>query len=648
MNVISSRLPAGASRRLVPGALARLGVLNGILGAALAGAGVASYFVIAGTGATVVPPRTAAVQRGVVLSTTSATGTLQAAKELNVGFTAAGTITSIAVKPGERVQQGQLLGRLDPTTAQQGLQQAEASLATAQAQYEETLTGETAQQRRQDALSITQAKQSLANARASAAQDARQSGASVTQATNAMRVDQGQEKVDLYQLTKDQATYPNQQAVQAAITADQAQLAADQAKQQADSQRQFDLQAQENSDNDQLSSDQTSLTAAQGAHNNAAIAQYTNAVADDKSAVESDQAALNSLSKTSNADGYAVTQDNSKLSSDQSTLTAQQNDAKTIRSDEAKIAADRQSLASARLTASSTKARDAQTVSGDKLGLTTARASVATKQAPPTAAALAAARAAVVNAQVGLASAQKTYSDTALRAPIAGTVASVNGTVGTAESGGGSSAVSSSSSSGSSGSGGTSTGLVTLTGINGMQLVAGFAETDTAKLRVGQAATVTIDALPTTELAAHIIAIDGTATSSSGVVTYNVTFALDRSEPGLKSGMTGNVDVVVGEADNVLHVPTAAVRGSGANATVTVLRNGKQVSVPVVAGLQGDSSTAILSGLKANETVVLPSVSISTGTGSTGSAFTGGATSTGTAGGGGRARAFFGGGGFGG
>ncbi len=38
--------------------------------------------------------------------------------------------------------------------------------------------------------------------------------------------------------------------------------------------------------------------------------------------------------------------------------------------------------------------------------------------------------------------------------------------------------------------------------------------------------------------------------------------------------MTANVDVIVGEADNVLHVPTAAVTGSGSNATVTVLQNG--------------------------------------------------------------------------
>ncbi|HEY5100502.1 MAG TPA: HlyD family efflux transporter periplasmic adaptor subunit [Gaiellaceae bacterium] len=643
MNVITSRLPAVRGRRAIPRAFRSLGLLNGIMGAALIGAGIGSYFVVAGTSTPAAAVRTATVTRGVVLSTTSATGTLQAAKELNVGFTGAGTITSIGVKPGQRVTQGQLLGRIDSTTAEQALQQALASLATAQAQYEETLTGETAQQRKQDALSVTQAKDALANAKATRKQDARQSAASVAQSTSSLRTDQGQEKVDLYQQSKDRATYATEDAANAAIASDKTQLAADQTKQQSDSQHQFDLQAQENSDNNQLSADQTSLTAAQTAHNNAGIAQYTAAIANDRSAVESDQASLTSLQKTQNGDSYAITQDNTTLTNDQAALTGLQNDAKSIQADEAKIASDRSALSNAKLNAASGTARDAQTVSSDELSVKSARMGVAVKQAPPTAAVLDAANASVVNARVNVATAEKAVSDTELRAPIAGTVASVNGTVGTAESGGGSSAVSSSSSaSGSSGSG-SSTGLVTLTGINGMQLVAGFAETDTAKLRVGQPATVTVDALPTVELAAHIIAIAGTATSTSGVVTYTVTFALDRTEAGLKSGMTGNVDVVVSEADNVLHVPTAAVRGSGANATVTVLQAGKQVSVPVVAGLQGDSSTAILSGLKANESVVLPSVSLAT-TGATGSGTTGTGSTTGTGRRGAGGAAFFGGG----
>src|SRR5579862_4477432 len=639
MSVITSRLPA--DRRL-PRAIARLGFLNGLLGAALIGAGVGAYFAVAGTGTTTVPPRTATVQRGVVLSTTSATGTLQAATELNVGFMAAGTITSVAVKPGERVRRGQVLGRIDDTSAQQSLDQAQASLATAQAQYEATLTGETAVQRRQDALSIAQAKQTLANAEATKKQDAAQSAASVTQAQNALRTDQGQEKVDLYQQTQDRATYANADAANAA---DKTQLTNDQAKQQADTQQQLNLQHQQTVDKQNLSLAQSDLAQAQAAKDTAAAASDQDQVDDFNSDVNNDQNQLDALSRTLQLDGYAITQDNTKLSNDQAALTALQNDTKAIRADEAKIVADRQGLDTAKMNATATAARDVQTIAGDRMAVKNAKVAVAVKQAPPTAAALAAARASIVNAQVGVATAQKTLDETVLRAPIAATVASVGGQVGTAESGGGNSALSSSSSSssgtGSSG-GGSSTGFVTLTGINGMELVAGFAETDTAKLRVGQPATVTVDALPNTELAAHIVAIDGTATSSSGVVTYNVTFALDRSEPGLKSGMTANVDVIVGEADNVLHVPTAAVNGSGSNASVTVLRNGKQVRVPVVAGLAGDSSTAILSGLTNGQTVVLPQVTISSTGGSSNT--TGGGTLNFGGGGGGGARArFFGG-----
>jgi multidrug efflux pump subunit AcrA (membrane-fusion protein) len=178
-----------------------------------------------------------------------------------------------------------------------------------------------------------------------------------------------------------------------------------------------------------------------------------------------------------------------------------------------------------------------------------------------------------------------------------------------------------------------------------MQIVASFSETDASKLHVGQPATVTVDALPSQQLAAHVIAVAATATtSSSNVVTYSVTFGLDRTNSKLKPGMTANVDVVTGEQDNVLHVPTAAVNGSGSNATVTVLRNGTQVRVPVVVGLKGDSSTAILSGLKATDSVVLPSVAISSSSSAPGGAGLAGGVPGGAAGGAGGARGGAGGG----
>src|SRR5439155_10436246 len=225
----------------------------------------------------------------------------------------------------------------------------------------------------------------------------------------------------------------------------------------------------------------------------------------------------------------------------------------------------------------------------------------AVNQAPAQAGTVAQGQASVEQAQIALQTAQQTLDETTLRAPIGGTVAAVTGVVGQQLSAGGSSSSSSS----------TSTGFVTLTDLTQMQVVAAFSETDAGKLRVGQAATVTVDALSGEQLAAHVIAIDTNATVSSSVVTYNVTFAIDNAARRLKPGMTASVSVVTAEEDNVVHVPSTAVNGTGSNATVTVLRKGKQVSVPVVAGIVGDSSTAIISGLKAGEQVVLPSVTIS-------------------------------------
>jgi len=175
-----------------------------------------------------------------------------------------------------------------------------------------------------------------------------------------------------------------------------------------------------------------------------------------------------------------------------------------------------------------------------------------------------------------------------------------------------------------------------------MQVNAAFAESDVAKLAVGQPATVTVSALGGAQLAAHIAAINPVASSSSSVVQYTVTFALDRANRQLQPGMTANVAVNVAEKDNVLQVPSAAVTGSGRNARVTVSKNGVSQTVPVVAGLAGDSSTEIVSGLTAGQTYVTSTTVARSTTG----AATGTTTTPGVRGGGGLGGGGFGGGGF--
>jgi len=100
------------------------------------------------------------------------------------------------------------------------------------------------------------------------------------------------------------------------------------------------------------------------------------------------------------------------------------------------------------------------------------------------------------------------------------------------------------------------------------------------------------------------------STSNSGVVSYDVTFQLEQLVEGLKPGMSATAEVVVKQAEG-LNVPTSAITAG----TVTVLHDGKRERRRVVTGLAGNSSTIILSGLSAAETVLLPSVSTSSSSG---------------------------------
>jgi len=165
---------------------------------------------------------------------------------------------------------------------------------------------------------------------------------------------------------------------------------------------------------------------------------------------------------------------------------------------------------------------------------------------------------------------------------------------------------------------------------------------------VGQAATVTMDALTGVELGAHVTAISTVGTTSDSVVSYDATLTLDQTDSRVKPGMSASAAVITGQAQGVT-LPNDAVSGSGSLATVNVLRGGKKVSQQVIVGLKGDSRTQIVSGLAAGAqvlvTTTLPSLSSSSSTGSSSSSGSSGTLggSTGFGGGGG---GFAGGGGF--
>ena len=74
------------------------------------------------------------VQRGDIQSLVSATGTLNAVTTVSVGTQVSGQVSALFVDFNDHVKKGQLLARIDPTIAQQGVADAQANLEKAQAQ----------------------------------------------------------------------------------------------------------------------------------------------------------------------------------------------------------------------------------------------------------------------------------------------------------------------------------------------------------------------------------------------------------------------------------------------------------------------------------------------------------------------------------
>jgi hypothetical protein len=88
--------------------------------------------------------------------------------------------------------------------------------------------------------------------------------------------------------------------------------------------------------------------------------------------------------------------------------------------------------------------------------------------------------------------------------------------------------------------------------------------------------------------------------------------------------MSASAEVVIKQAEGI-NVPTSAITGG----SVTVVQNGKDISQRVTTGLAGDSSTIVLSGLQAGETIVLPSTTTSTTSGRSSTSRFGGAAAIG-------------------
>ncbi len=146
----------------------------------------------------------------------------------------------------------------------------------------------------------------------------------------------------------------------------------------------------------------------------------------------------------------------------------------------------------------------------------------------------------------------------------------------------------------------------------GLVVEARVPESDIVKLSVGMEASVTFDALDSSDIfQAKVTAIDPSATIVQDVVSYVVTFEVSGVDERLRDGMSVDIDVVTAKRDRVLAVPFRALIARGEKTFATLSRpDGTTEEVQVKTGLEGDDGTVeILSGLKEGDVIVVSAVS---------------------------------------
>ncbi len=93
-----------------------------------------------------------------------------------------------------------------------------------------------------------------------------------------------------------------------------------------------------------------------------------------------------------------------------------------------------------------------------------------------------------------------------------------------------------------------------------MQIHTNVSEADVGQVRPGQAVRFSVDAYPQAEFEGEVQQFRLNATTTQGVVTYNIIVGVDNSDERLKPGMTAQTRIVLETRPQVLRLPTAALR----------------------------------------------------------------------------------------
>ncbi len=582
------------------------------------------------------PPsyRTVPVRRADVSATVSITGAVQPATETRLSFKIPGRIAATLVSVGDRVSAGQPLARLESGDLEIAAAQANAGLSAAQAKYDLVTAGAapediavarqtvdnarrtldaTRQETATDVASAQLSFSKLKSAYASAQTGFQLLGDAVPTDVGSLTSSFGAARSILATALVDFTTMSTADITTAKAALGQADAAMSNAQNTTPqitnalaqwtsardavvaAWRQFDDAVARGTD---TSGAVTQYQSAQLAYANATTqlqSTVTAAVSQVVAAQTSVAVAQGALNSSTSGIDAGLDQVRSDLGGFQSTASAEGQLAAAIAAKLAQMTGNAAvvgdatggSYLAAEQAVASAQDRGASAVTGAQNAYDSAAAVLAKAGAPARSFDVAAAYAGVLSAQAAIDKAASDLANTTLTAPAAAVVASLNGQVGELV-----------------GTAGAASPVVVLYDTSTVTLHGTVGETDVAKLRLGQSATVSIDAIGT-RMTGRVTTIDPAATIQQGVPVYALDVTIDRPDPGIRVGMAGTVSIVVASIKGVLVVPTYAIRDEDGTRTVAVLRGATVVDVPVQLGIADDDVTQA-TGVAEGDAVLVP------------------------------------------
>lgn len=230
-----------------------------------------------------------------------------------------------------------------------------------------------------------------------------------------------------------------------------------------------------------------------------------------------------------------------------------------------------------------------QQIDSAQTALQTAQTQLDQKQAPPTQAQIESAKAQLQSAQVQVANAQTTYDNNIIRAPFDGVVAASSLIVGQQAS--------------------SATTIATIV-TQKQEADVTLNEVDAAKVAVGQKVTLSFPALPDLSLTGQVGEVDTIGTVTQNVVNYTIKIFFDTQDARVKPGMSVSADVITQVKQDVLMVPSAAVKtSSGGQSYVQVLVNGTPVQQTVITGISSNTQTEVSGSINEGDQVVTQTIS---------------------------------------